>query len=92
MFWALRRNAMRVGRLFADQRVHPALKLATGLAAVLIVSPIDLFADIPGLGLLDDGALLMILAWLFVRFCPAEVVAEHFGAAPGGQLKNVTPT
>ena len=92
MFWAMRRNTVRVGRLFLDQRVPPLLKISAALGGLLIISPIDLFGDIPGLGILDDTALLMLLGWLFVRFCPPEAVAEHFGAAPGQQLKNVTPS
>jgi uncharacterized membrane protein YkvA (DUF1232 family) len=92
MFWAMRRNATRVARLFLDQRVHLALKASTALAALLIISPLDIFGDVPGLGLVDDTALLMMLAWVFVRLCPAHVVAEHFGPPAGRRLKNVTPS
>ena len=92
MFWALRRKAARVARLFFDQRVHVGLKASTALAALLIISPLDIFGDVPGLGLVDDTALLMMLAWLFVRLCPADVVAEHFGPPVGRSLKNVTPS
>lgn len=92
MFWAMRRNAERVVRLFLDQRVHLGLKACSALAALLIISPLDIFGDIPGLGLLDDTALLMMLAWVFVRLCPAEVVAEHFGPLAGRRLRNVTPS
>jgi uncharacterized membrane protein YkvA (DUF1232 family) len=91
LFWALRKNAMRVARLFLDRRVHPGLKLLTALAGIIIVSPVDLFADVPGLGVVDDTLLLALLAWIFVRFCPPHIVAEYFGARGAGQLKNVTP-
>ncbi|HEV2037880.1 MAG TPA: hypothetical protein VGQ96_04660 [Candidatus Eremiobacteraceae bacterium] len=89
--WSLRRNAARVGRLFLDQRVPVALKALTALAALLIVSPVDLLGDIPVIGVIDDTLLLMLLAWLFVRFCPPAVVAEYSSAAASSRLKNVTP-
>lgn len=86
--WAVRKYAKAVGRLFLDQRVSPGLKVAAGLGALLVVSPVDLLADIPVLGALDDFALLTLLAMLFVRFCPPEAVAEHLGRPA---LKKVTP-
>jgi len=89
--WALRRNAARVARLFLDQRVPLPLKAATALAGLLIVSPIDLFGDIPLLGILDDTMLLVLLGWLFLRFCPPDVVAEHGAALAASRVKNVTP-
>jgi uncharacterized membrane protein YkvA (DUF1232 family) len=89
-FWGLRRYAMRVARLFLDRRVSPGLKLFAVLGGLVAVSPLDLLGDIPILGALDDVALLALIAALFVRFCPRDAVAEHFGAKPVG-LKNVTP-
>ncbi len=53
--------------LMRDMRVPLMLKAATLVIAVLIISPIDLFSDIPGLGLLDDAALLSLLCYWFVR-------------------------
>lgn len=47
-------------------RVPLALKLGTLFAALLIVSPLDIFGDIPVLGVLDDAMLLALLATLFV--------------------------
>ncbi len=88
--WALRRNAARVGRLFFDQRVPVSLKAITALGALLVVSPVDLFGDIPVLGAVDDTVMLMLLAWLFVRLCPKDVVAEYSAAAASARLKNVT--
>lgn len=89
--WSLRRNAARVGRLFLDQRVPAPLKVLTALGALLIVSPVDLLGDVPLIGVVDDTMLLMALAWLFVRFCPQDVVAEYSAAAAAGRVKNVTP-
>jgi uncharacterized membrane protein YkvA (DUF1232 family) len=51
-------------------RVPLALKLSAGVAALLIVSPLDVFADVPVLGVLDDAVLLALLATIFV--CAAQ--------------------
>jgi uncharacterized membrane protein YkvA (DUF1232 family) len=42
------------------------LKLIAGVLALLILSPVNLLGDIPLIGLLDDVALLSILAGWFV--------------------------
>jgi len=89
--WALRRNALRVWRLFTDQRVPAGLKVATALSALFVISPLDPLSDIPVLGVVDDAVLLTLVAWLFVRFCPPAVVAEYTLAAAQSRLKNVTP-
>lgn len=90
--WALRRNALRVWRLFLDQRVPSGLKILTALGALYVISPLDPLSDIPVLGVLDDAVLLTLVAWLFVRFCPPEVVAEYTEAAAQSRIKNVTPS
>lgn len=104
--WALQfpKTAMLAARLFLDTRVSPMLKIGAAAAAVAVVSPIDIFGDVPLLGPIDDIALLMLLATLFVRLCPSAIVREHQGTvgvdppvsqpgAPFGtqQIKNVTP-
>lgn len=58
---------MRVLSLMRHARVPLPLKLGTLLAALVILSPLDLFGDVPGLGLLDDAMLLTLLAVLFVQ-------------------------
>jgi uncharacterized membrane protein YkvA (DUF1232 family) len=62
-----------------DQRVPAALKIATLVIAFFIISPLDIFGDIPVLGLFDDGALLTLLCMLFV-FLGTQAIE-----------KNVTP-
>jgi uncharacterized membrane protein YkvA (DUF1232 family) len=52
--------------LMRDARVPVALKLAALAVALLVISPIDLFGDIPVLGALDDAALLTLLCMWFV--------------------------
>jgi len=86
---SLPRYASLVVRLARDVRVPVALKAGALILALMIVSPFDLLGDIPVIGMLDDAALLFLLADLFVRFCPHDVVVEHQAAV--GLLKNVTP-
>jgi uncharacterized membrane protein YkvA (DUF1232 family) len=62
-----------------DERVPTLLKAATAVMAFLIVSPLDIFGDIPILGLFDDAALLTLLCMLFV-FLGTQAIE-----------KNVTP-
>ncbi len=62
-----------------DNRVPTALKSATALMALLIVSPLDIFGDIPVVGLFDDATLLTLLCMLFV-FLGTQAIE-----------KNVTP-
>ena len=90
-FWALRKQAVRIGKLFLDQRVPLSLKMMTGIGALLVISPVDLLGDIPVVGAVDDTLLLLGLAWLFVRLCPPGVVAEYASAAAASRLRNVSP-
>jgi uncharacterized membrane protein YkvA (DUF1232 family) len=85
-------------RLYRDGRVPGWLKIAGVAAAVLIISPLDVFSDIPLLGPLDDIALLVMLTQFFIGACPQGVVSElsakgpySAGPAPGKAVKNVTP-
>lgn len=74
----------RVLPLLRDSRVPGALKIGTGALALLIISPLDIFGDIPVLGMLDDAVLLTLLAMGFVA------LAARFIAQP--VMRNVTPT
>ncbi len=58
--------------LMGDQRVNFFLKLIpiAGLAYFFIP---DL-----GIGPIDDIAILWLVSYLFIKFCPDEVVDEHF--------------
>jgi len=57
-------------------------KAAAVLAALLIISPLNILGDIPFLGFLDDAALLGLLVHFFVSFAQQRIVEEE---------KNVTP-
>ncbi|MGH7755929.1 MAG: hypothetical protein ACREM8_06560 [Vulcanimicrobiaceae bacterium] len=71
--WAARRHVPQVLPHFRDPRVPLWLKLAAGLLAILVVCPLDLLSDIPVLGLLDDGILLMLLVHGFVTLAERAV-------------------
>lgn len=96
LFFALPAYGRLLVRLYRDVRVPGWLKMAGLAAAVLIVSPLDPFADIPFLNVFDDAALLMLAAKLFLGLAPAAVVAEHRMALgldrATSMMKNVTPS
>jgi uncharacterized membrane protein YkvA (DUF1232 family) len=73
------RNFKRMLPLMRDQRVPLRLKLFTGALALLILSPLDIFGDIPVLGILDDALLLTLLCAAFVWLATRTI------------QKNVTP-
>ena len=81
----LSREIPRVWPLMRDARVPVMAKVGAVLAAVLIVSPLDIFGDIPVLGLIDDAALLAFVVHLFVRF------SERAVANNAPIVRNVTP-
>ncbi len=59
-----------------DPRAPKAAKLATVLAALYVVSPVDFVSDfIPVLGWLDDGVIAFLLLQLAFKFLPPELLA-----------------
>ncbi len=95
LLFAVRQYGALIVRLYRDIRVPGWLKMAGIAAAVLIVSPLDPFADIPFLNVLDDAALLALAAKIFIGLAPAAVVAEHklaLGMTGASTfMRNVTP-
>ncbi len=79
LFFAAR-NWKRVLPLMQDERVPLALKAGTALLGVLIISPLDVFGDIPVLGFLDDAVLLTMLASAFV-FAATRLVQQRVSPA-----------
>jgi uncharacterized membrane protein YkvA (DUF1232 family) len=53
-------------RLMRHPEVPLHLKLMAGVAALVILSPVNILGDIPLIGLFDDVALLALLAGWFV--------------------------
>jgi uncharacterized membrane protein YkvA (DUF1232 family) len=64
-------------RLMGDRRVNPFIKLLPLASLAYLVFPFDLISVIPGVSALDDVALVSLGAYLFIEFCPPDVVQEH---------------
>lgn len=79
LLFAAAGNFKRAWPLMRDERVPTGLKTVTAVLALFIISPLDIFGDIPVLGLLDDAVLLTLLCMLFVWLATQSVE------------KNVTP-
>jgi uncharacterized membrane protein YkvA (DUF1232 family) len=51
-----------------------------------VIIPIDIFPDfLPGVGQLDDLAVMLAGLKFFLRLCPPEVVQEHLRAISEGR-------
>lgn len=66
LLFAAKTAIFRTVPLLRDSRVPLALKLIAAAIALLVISPVDLFGDIPVLGALDDATLLTLLCMWFV--------------------------
>lgn len=64
-------------RLMGDRRVNPFVKLLPIGSLAYLVFPFDLISVVPGVSALDDVALVSLGFYLFIEFCPPEVVQEH---------------
>ncbi len=58
----------RLVPLVKDARVPLWSKVLLGAIALLVISPLNLFGDIPGLGFIDDATLLLFVVHVFVNF------------------------
>lgn len=79
-------HARLAWRLLRDPRVASKLKTTVPiLAALYVVSPVDLLPDLLlGLGQVDDvgvvGLAVVFLSRVLPRLAPADVLAEHLSA------------
>ena len=81
------RQARLAWRLFWDRRVPLWTKLIPPVALGYILFPLDIIPDVaPGLGQLDDVAVLLIGVKLFIELSPPDVVQEHLRAL-GARIK-----
>jgi len=71
-----RRALPQVLPLLRNGQVPFWLKAAAAFAALLIVSPIDLFGDLPVVGFLDDAVLLALVVNGFVALALGFAVRE----------------
>jgi uncharacterized membrane protein YkvA (DUF1232 family) len=75
-----------IGRLLTDSRVPRRSKIALGMAAAYVVSPIDLIPDvIPVIGWADDVLILMFALDSLIDRAGPEIVEEHWDG-PGDLL------
>jgi len=77
-------------RLLKDGRVPSWVKLIPAAAVVYLISPIDILPDfaLPGLGELDDLAILLLSAKALIDLSPVEVVREHLAQVSGKGRKS----
>ena len=72
------RNARLTWRLLGDGRVSAWLKLIPLAALVYVLLPFDFLPDFfPGLGQLDDVAILFLALRLFLHLVPREAVERQ---------------
>jgi uncharacterized membrane protein YkvA (DUF1232 family) len=82
------RQARLSWRLFWDKRVPLWTKFIPSAALVYVLSPVDFIPAgvVPGLGQLDDFAVLLLGAKFFIELAPPDVVREHL-LALGARIK-----
>jgi hypothetical protein len=73
------RQLKLLGRLMADGRVNPVLKLLPVGAIIYLLVPTDLIPILP----FDDAAVLWLGGSLFIEMCPRNVVDEHLRLIDG---------
>jgi uncharacterized membrane protein YkvA (DUF1232 family) len=81
-------------RLLREPRVPILAKAVPLLAALYLVSPIDLVPDLfPLVGQVDDLTVILVALAMFLRLCPPAAVAFHRGAiAEGRAYAPMSPT
>jgi uncharacterized membrane protein YkvA (DUF1232 family) len=71
-----RKELMLAWAILRDSRTPASAKLATIVAVLYVISPIDVVPDfIPLLGWLDDGVMAVILLKLAQRLLPEDLLA-----------------
>ena len=79
-------------RLLREPAVPTVLKTVPVLAALYVVSPLDIVPDVlPLLGQLDDVAILVLALQSFAKVCPSRVVEYHRAALARGRAYSRIP-
>jgi len=86
LLYAAKTAIFRTVPLLRDARVPMSLKLVAAAIGLLIISPVDLFGDVPVLGALDDAALLTLLCMWFVSQAARHVEPIPVRRRPGSVL------
>lgn len=72
-------------RLLADPRVPAPRRLMLGGLVVYLLSPIDLVPDVlPGVGLLDDAVLVVVVLRAIARSAGPLVIVDNWRGHPRG--------
>ena len=67
-----------VWSLYRDDRISRWHKMILLTGVAYLAMPIDLIPDfIPGIGLIDDIFILILVGDWFIRACPQDIVEEH---------------
>ena len=90
LFLVAKTAILRTIPLVRDVRVPLSLKLIAAAIAVLVISPIDIFSDIPVLGALDDAALLTLLCVWFVSQASKHVEPVPVRRRPANRRRGNT--
>ena len=86
------RQARLAWRLLFDPRVPLWVKTIVPASLIYLISPVDFVPDvIPGLGQLDDLAVVVVGVKLFIELCPPEIVREHLQELLGESSWRVEP-
>ena len=79
-------------RLVREPRVPWLLKGVPILAALYVISPVDIVPDVlPLLGQLDDLGITLAAVELFLRLCPTSASEFHRAAIAGGRPYSPMP-
>jgi uncharacterized membrane protein YkvA (DUF1232 family) len=72
------KNIKLIWRLLNDRRISPWLKMIIPVTLLYLLFPVDIVPDFaPGLGQLDDIAVILLGLKFFVEMCPEEIVRQH---------------
>lgn len=86
LLMSLASQARLAWRLVREPQVPLLVKSVIPAAGVYLLSPIDLLPDfLPGLGQIDDVALIIAAVTVFLRLCPPAAVAFHRAASAAGR-------
>lgn len=86
LLFAAKTAIFRTVPLLRDARVPLSLKLVAAAMGLLVISPLDLFGDVPFLGALDDAALLTLLCMWFVSQAARHVEPVPVRRRSGSKL------
>ena len=74
---AAARELPRLLPLMRNPAVPAAAKIGAVIAGALIISPLDIFGDIPILGQIDDVVLLGYVIHIFVKFAEKSLATAR---------------